>query len=233
MGKIIFRYRGQIPALILILAIPFLLCTKDILINQTRLNFEYYSIILIFLGCFIRFYTIGFSYIETSGRNRNNHIAKKLNTTSMYSVSRNPLYFGNVLIWIGIILRTNNLFFLLLCVVIIFVMYYFIIKSEETFLKNKFEYQYLVWKRKTPAFVPNFLLYKKSKNKFNYKSILRREYSCVLAIFLTILYLDIIELFLLKQITMINKFLLISTIFIIFISITLKYLRKNTTILDD
>ena len=69
------------------------------------------SIIISFFGMSVRFYTVGITPAGTSGRNRSKQIADKLNTRGMYSITRNPLYFGNYLIWLGISIYSLNIFF--------------------------------------------------------------------------------------------------------------------------
>ena len=89
------------------------------------------------------------------------------------------------------------------------------------------------WKKITPKLIPNFFIYKKSSNKFNYKSLLRREYSGLLAILICIAYIDTLQTYISSSHLLISNNLLYLIITMITISLILKYLRKNTTILDD
>ena len=138
-----------------------------------------------------------------------------------------------MLIWTGIVIRSNNLLYLLVCIFIMIYMYNIIINHEEFFLKNKFKDEFMSWKKITPKLIPNFFIYKKSSNKFNYKSLLRREYSGLLAILICIAYIDILKTYISSTYLVINNNLLYLIIAMITISLILKYLRKNTTILDD
>jgi hypothetical protein len=112
-------------------------------------------------------------------------------------------------------------------------MYNIIINHEEFFLKNKFKDEFISWKKTTPKLIPNFFIYKKSSNKFNYKSLLRREYSGLLAILICIAYIDTLQIYIYSSYLEISNNLLYLIITMITISLILKYLRKNTTILDD
>jgi len=70
-------------------------------------------------------------------------------------------------------------------------------------------------------------------DKFNYKSLLRREYSGLLAILICITYIDTLQTYISSSYLVISNNLLYLIITMITISLILKYLRKNTTILDD
>ena len=233
MGEFFFKYRGQIPVFVLVLAFPILYFTNH---NQNfilDINVNTISLLLILFGCMFRYITIGFSYPNTSGRNRDSQVAEKLNKYSLYSTTRNPLYLSNMLIWNGIVIRSNNLLYILICLITMFFMYNIIINHEEFFLKNKFKNEFTSWKKMTPKLIPNIFIYKKSSNKFNYKSLLRREYSSLLAILICIAYIDTIQTYIFSSSLVISNNLLYLIITMVIISLILKYLRKNTTILDD
>ena len=138
-----------------------------------------------------------------------------------------------MLIWTGIVIRSNNLLYLLICLFTMISMYKIIINHEESFLKNKFKDEFISWKKITPKLIPSFFIHKKASNKFNYKSLLRREYSGLLAILICIAYIDILQTYISSTYLLISNNLLYLIITMITISLILKYLRKNTTILDD
>ena len=233
MGEFFFKYRGQIPVFVLVLAFPTLYFTNQ---NQNLIldiNVNIISLLLILFGCMFRYITIGFSYPNTSGRNRDSQVAEKLNKYSLYSTTRNPLYLSNMLIWTGVVIRSNNLLYILICLITMFFMYNIIINHEEFYLKNKFKNEFSSWKKITPKLIPNFFIYKKSNIKFNYKSLLRREYAGLLAILISTAYIDTLQIYIFSSSLVINNNLLLFIIIMIMISLILKYLRKNTTILDD
>ena len=233
MGKFFFKYRGQIPVFVLVLAFPILYFSNHIQNLVLDFNVNILSLVLVLFGCIFRYLAIGFSYPNTSGRNRDSQVADKLNKHSLYSITRNPLYLSNMLIWTGIVIRSNNMLYVLICLVIMISMYNIIINHEEFFLKNKFKDEFLSWKKITPKLIPNFFIYKKSSIKFNYKSLLRREYSGLLAILICIAYIDTLQTYISSSHLLISNNLLYLIITMITISLILKYLRKNTTILDD
>ena len=57
-GNFLFKYRGQFPIVLFILAIPFIYFTDSINLYQEN-NFTLSAVVLSFIGFFIRAYTIG------------------------------------------------------------------------------------------------------------------------------------------------------------------------------
>jgi protein-S-isoprenylcysteine O-methyltransferase Ste14 len=77
---------------------------------------------------------------------------------------RNPLYVGNILMYLGLGIMSMALFPYLQIVAIIFFIfqYHFIVKEEEGFLKTKFKDEYLRYLENVPRFGWRFLAYKDS-----------------------------------------------------------------------
>ena len=93
-GNFLFKYRGQFPIVLFILAIPFIYFTDSICL-QIENNFTLAAIVLSSIGFVIRAYTIGTTPRGTSGRNTKEQVAEELNRTGIYSMLRHPLYLGN------------------------------------------------------------------------------------------------------------------------------------------
>jgi hypothetical protein len=146
--------------------------------------------LLCLLGFFVRFYTVGTTPKETSGRNTNQQVAAVLNSTGMYSMLRHPLYLGNYLIWVGLSIATFNLYFVIILSLIFWLYYERIIFAEERFLERKFGNEYLDWSNTLPAFSPSILNFKKSETPFSIISILRREYAGVLATVIGFIFIE-------------------------------------------
>ena len=119
-GNFLFKYRGQFPIVLFILAIPFIYFTDSIWLHEED-NFTMAAIVLSSIGFVIRAYTIGTTPRGTSGRNTKEQVAEVLNSTGIYSVVRHPLYLGNYFMWIGIVFFTFNWYF-----VIIVSLFYFL-----------------------------------------------------------------------------------------------------------
>lgn len=193
-GNWLFKRRGQIPVVLFLLAIPAVLYSNYSLISPIRLQFIAISSFTIsFLGLVIRSYTIGTTPKGTSGRNTEQQVAEVLNSTGIYSTVRHPLYLGNFLMWIGIVIYTLNPYFVIIVSLMYWLYYERIMFAEERFLEKKFGQAYLDWSFKAPAFIPRFSTFVPSKVPFSMRSVLRREYSGVLATVAGFVFVDILR----------------------------------------
>ena len=114
-GNFLFKYRGQFPMILFLIAIFFISSTDYLSISEVNERiYTFISFFLSLLGFLIRFYTIGTTPKGTSGRNTKQQVADVLNSTGPYSMLRHPLYLGNYLIWIGIAAYTFNLLFVII-----------------------------------------------------------------------------------------------------------------------
>lgn len=153
---------------------------------------EIVCLFISFLGLGIRVFTIGFTPPGTSGTNTRRQIAKELNTTGMYSLTRHPLYLGNFIIWFGISLFFH-LWWVILLVILIFWLYYErIMFAEKEFLRENFGTTYLMWAEKAPAFIPNFNNWRRPKLKFSIKQALKNEYKSFFAIIVSYVVIEIL-----------------------------------------
>jgi len=142
------------------------------------------------IGLSVRIITVGHIYPGTSGRNTKYQEADNLNTTGLYSAVRNPLYLGNIIMYTGAILVPRD--FAIASVLLVFLILYYerIIYTEECFLVEKYGAKYSDWARNTPLLMPDFRKYKKSDLKFNWKLVLRKEFSGIFAIAVVFFLLD-------------------------------------------
>jgi len=233
-GNFLFKYRGQIPVVLFVLALFFIFNTNyDCCSKEMILIFKVLSIAITLLGFLIRFYSIGSTTLGTSGRNTQKQVAEMLNSIGIYSLVRHPLYLGNYLIWLGIICYTLNLYFIFIFSLLYWIYYERIMFAEEMFLYRKFKDQYKKWASYTPAFIPNFKLFKPTTSPFSYKSIFRREYSGFMATIVSYCYVEILQQYVKKELASWP----IKTISVFFIggiiTLTLRILKKNTNLLKE
>jgi len=143
---------------------------------------EVFCLLISLFGLIVRVMTIGYAATHTSGRNTSRQVAHDLNTTGMYSVVRNPLYLGNFLMVLGVMLFLR-VWWIPIIYALLFALYYErIIFAEEMFLRDKFGARYLDWASKTPAFVPRFSAWRGAQLSFNWRKVLRHEYHGLIAI---------------------------------------------------
>jgi protein-S-isoprenylcysteine O-methyltransferase Ste14 len=137
-----------------------------------------------FLGLGVRVSTVGYVPLGTSGRNTKQQSATVLNTSGNYSVVRHPLYLGNYLIVLGVVMSPCQ-WWLPVMVTLLFWLYYErIMMAEETFLHERFGESFVSWATLTPAFVPRISLWRAPAESFSLRSVMRREYTSLLLIIL-------------------------------------------------
>ncbi|MDH5234883.1 MAG: isoprenylcysteine carboxylmethyltransferase family protein [Gemmatimonadota bacterium] len=71
-----------------------------------------------------------------------------------FAWSRNPLYVGNFLIWMGVITLSGVLWFLPVAVLLFALEYFYIVRYEEGVLESIFGADYLRYKEHTPRWFP-------------------------------------------------------------------------------
>jgi protein-S-isoprenylcysteine O-methyltransferase Ste14 len=234
-GNYLFRNRSHIPIILFVLAVPVIYITDISHFSKlTTLSFQVIAISLSILGFIIRALTIGSTPAGTSGRNtKEGQVAEQLNTTGIYSIIRHPLYLGNYLMWIGIVIFTYNIYFVIIISLLYWLYYERIMFAEERFLEKKFGQAYLDWSMLAPAFFPAFSKYKKSNMTLSIKSILRREYSGVLATAFGFWFIDTLRYYFETSsfdITRISNFVLAVAIVLVII---LRSLKHYTNVLNE
>lgn len=231
-GNFLFKYRGQFPVLIFLVAVPFL-CLTDMVNETSQIILNSISVFVAVIGFLIRFYTIGTTTKGTSGRNTTQQIADCLNSVGIYSTVRHPLYLGNYLIWIGIAIFTYNIYFIVIISLLFWLYYERIMFAEERFLEKKFGEEYITWSNRIPAFIPSFKNYTKTTIPLSFKSILRREYAGVLAAVIGFSFIDVVRIYVETNIlnfTPVVLWVLIISLVLVFF---LRSLKHYTNILTE
>jgi len=140
-GNWLFRWRSYLPMLFLPLII--LAVARYPLIEENfRWHFAWslvcFAIALV--GLWVRCHTVGHAPLGTSGRNTKEQVAETLNTSGLYSVVRHPLYLGNFLIVLGIVMQTFSWWLIALYAACFALYYERIMFTEEAFLQT-------IWRR--------------------------------------------------------------------------------------
>lgn len=142
-GAVLFRNRGWLP--VLFLGIPLLAPGST---SPTRWII---GALLIVLGEAIRLAGVAAAGTVTRRRSRN---VQRLVTYGAFAWSRNPLYNGNFLIWMGFVVISGVLWFLPIAILIFAIEYTLIVRYEEGVLESIFGSEYLSYKSRTPRWLP-------------------------------------------------------------------------------
>jgi protein-S-isoprenylcysteine O-methyltransferase Ste14 len=81
---------------------------------------------------------------------------RELIMSGPYRFTRNPLYLGNLLIGIGVVVGAQSLWVLALALVVFLVFYPAAIHKEKQKMKQLFPEEYAAYKEKVPLFFPAF-----------------------------------------------------------------------------
>jgi protein-S-isoprenylcysteine O-methyltransferase Ste14 len=154
LGELFFKSRGYTP-------IPFLLVA--LIFANPQKHFIVVGLIMILFGEFMRLW--GVSYAGAATRTREAG-ASELVSNGPFAYVRNPLYVGNILIYVGAVVLSGVWFPYLSILVFLFFyfQYTFIISHEEDKLEELFKESYIEYKKHVPRFIPKFIA---DKNKSN------------------------------------------------------------------
>jgi protein-S-isoprenylcysteine O-methyltransferase Ste14 len=142
LGAVLFRHRGWLP-------VPFFLVPLLAPGVQTALTWVL-GALLVAAGEAVRL--AGVAAAGTTTRRRSRGVAF-LVTYGAFAWTRNPLYVGNFLAWMGVVVASGVLWFLPLAVAIFVAEYYFIVRFEEGQLETFFGDEYLRYKARTPRWL--------------------------------------------------------------------------------
>ena len=120
----------------------------------TAETFRAIGMFLLLIGEAIRIWAVS----HAGGATRTLNVgAPTLCTSGPYARSRNPLYLGNMFMYIGIVLIAgiqNGLFMVMITAAFFLIQYTLIISLEEETLDNLFGNEYLEYKKHVPSVVP-------------------------------------------------------------------------------
>ncbi len=152
-SRAVFKYRSYAP-------IPFLVVM--VLFAAPTLTSMICGFILIVIGESIRFWgvSIAGSETRTTGRVGGTYLI----TNGPFAYVRNPLYVGNILLYLGVGVMSMALFPWLLIVALVWflVQYHVIVKQEEKYLAATFGAEYVEYCTNVGRFLPRLIPYKSS-----------------------------------------------------------------------
>jgi len=191
-GDVLFRWRGQLPLLMLPL---FLLGLADARLPATlppaMQAWQLASLAVALAGFAVRVVAVGTAPAGTSERSTTDPRASTLRVTGLYSVVRHPLYVGNTLTALGFACFTAA-WYLPVIVGLLGILYHERIAArEEVFLEGRFGDEFRRWAERVPAMIPRWSLYEPSPTPFVWRRVLGREFHGLLVIGAVLFVLDL------------------------------------------
>lgn len=234
-GAFLFRWRSYLPFLaipVVILALFDTQYTKRLFGDRFDSFWEAFCILISLAGLIVRCLVAGYVPKGTSGRNVERQVAESLNTKGMYSIVRNPLYLGNYLLVLGVLLFTQVWWFVIIGSIVFWRYYERIIYTEEEFLREKFGEAFVAWSQKTPMALPRFHGWEKPDLPFEWKTVLRREHSSFFGIVTVFTILGVLADLVIERQKSVDLFWWIFFGTGLLIYLTLRFLKKKTKLLD-
>ena len=236
-GNWLFRWRSYLPLVILV----------AVLVAMTRYTYpngsataatiyEALCFVVSMLGLAVRVAAVGCAPQGTSGRNTaEGQVATTVNTTGLYSLVRHPLYLGNFLMYLGIVMMPRSAWLVLTFVLVFWLYYERIMYAEEEFLRERFGEQYESWASATPAFVPRVThlasCWRRPALPFSSRSVIKREYSGVMAMVACFAVLDTIGESRVRGELTVDPFWVTLFVVTLVLYVTLIVLKKRTRLL--
>jgi protein-S-isoprenylcysteine O-methyltransferase Ste14 len=188
-GKILFKYRSYTP-------LPFFFIM--ILFMKPNLYTLFSGFPVVLIGELIRIWAVSYAGSET--RTTEGVGGSNLVTQGPFSIVRNPLYLGNVLIYTGLGIMSFALFpYIQILAFLYFTFQYFcIILNEEEYLKITFGEKFSLYLDSVNRFFPSINKIPgsiRSELKFDLKSGLKSEIRSLQSIFISIAIIVIYYIF--------------------------------------
>jgi protein-S-isoprenylcysteine O-methyltransferase Ste14 len=128
-------------------------------------------------GQTLRAVVIGLAYIRRGGKEKKIH-ADRLVQDGIFAHSRNPLYVGNMMVFLGLFLVLNSTWGYLVGVPFFYVAYLSITLAEEDFLRKQFGEEYVAYCRRVNRFLPSWkgMAATMRSMSFDWGRLIRKEY---------------------------------------------------------
>lgn len=183
LGKFLFRFRSFTPLPLILLTFVFFRPLSP------SWHWTALGLAVAFLGEGIRAVSVGYAGSGTSGR-ESFLKAESLNTSGLYSLVRNPLYWGNGLIFAGLLTVYAQPLALAVFILFLLLQYHFIVLAEESFLRERYGPAYDDYCRRVGRWLPRFDRYLAPGRPFAWRKVFFKENdSCFNLLFAALLIL--------------------------------------------
>lgn len=180
-GHFMFRVRNVLfPFMFMLLVLT---STPQLPFGSARLDLwlDAVGVMLAFIGQTCRALAIGSVDNIRRGGHRKRIAAETLIRSGIYAHTRNPLYFGNLIILSGLLLIANCRWWYLLVWPGFLGIYHAIVRAEEEFLAEKFGPAYRDYLHTVNRFLPTYTGLRQSlaRSSFAWRRVRRKEFGVV------------------------------------------------------
>ena len=182
-GEFVFRYRNVLfPAVIATLVLSF----PPYPGSERTLDLELLGFAIAGLGQALRALVVGLAYIKRGGVNKRIY-ADSLVTEGLFAHCRNPLYAGNILMFLGLFMIYNHPAVYLLGGLFVLSSYAAVVAAEERYLEGRFGPAFREYCVSVPRWIPNLRGLRETLlgMRFNWRRVLIKEYASAASWLLT------------------------------------------------
>lgn len=176
-GRLFFRVRNALFPIVFILIAA--ASRPQPFGGNTRLDAwsDALGLCIALAGQTLRAIVIGLAYIRRGGKDKKIY-AETLVQDGFFAHSRNPLYVGNMLVFLGLFVMLNSSLGYLVGVPFFAFAYLAIVLAEEDFLLRQFGDEYAAYCRRVNRFVPTLtgLPATMRSMRFDWRRLVRKEY---------------------------------------------------------
>ncbi|MFQ5719995.1 MAG: methyltransferase family protein [Acidobacteriota bacterium] len=182
LGHFAFRRRKYLFPLVFLPIVA--LTTRGLLLGSDRFDMwlDIAGVAVALCGQALRGAVIGLAYIVRGGRS-GKIAADGLVTTGLFAHARHPLYVGNILVVIGLLLILNSIPGYLVVLPFFLITYASLVLAEEDFLRGRFGAEYDDYHRRVNRFVPSLsgIGATLRSMRFDWLRLVRKEYGSTFA----------------------------------------------------
>src|SRR3954467_4606577 len=177
-GGWLFRQRTWLPVPI---AVALLLIPPDDLPQHLSTSLVWLGVPIVALGELLRLWAV--HHIGVISRTRSDRLGPLIDT-GPFSLVRNPLYLGNILLWVGFAVSARLLWLAPVIVAVLAFEYHTIVKWEEGLLTARIGAAYGDYTRRVPRWVPAVRVPSTAQDaaRFSWRDTLYRERGTLIAI---------------------------------------------------
>lgn len=184
LGQFFFRYREYLFP-VLVVSIYAIAPPPNAIFQSVRLEHlkDVLSLAVAAVGIALRVVTVGYARVRHTGKGKRIYAAD-LVTHGIFSLVRNPLYVGNLLICFAVFLVHANIFVVILGTVSFAAIYVSMVVAEEDYLLDRFGPTYRAYLEAVPRWLPRLTDIRLAAFDvpFDLRRALLREYAIIVGI---------------------------------------------------